>query len=195
MARNMARVVGVPGALPPLLVSLAILATGFYVGYSSMGSASADPLDAVRGAEDPSFLVLLSFFVTRNVGAALLYYSGVLTGGFSTLLGWAITALYIGATFAAATTNVGFSAASRSIMWYAPLEVFGLVLAATAGLYPISVVLRLAYGRAAAMGERRDTGYLATYLRAARGSIRVLLIAVAIIIAAAVLEAAIITLR
>lgn len=196
MIRNMARAIGIEGgALLPLLMSLAILATGFYIGHVSMdGVAADDPLDAVSVTDDAAFLALLWRFLIRNVGAALLYYSGVLTGGVSTLLAWGITSLYIGATFASASTNVGFSAAFASVMWYAPLEIFGLTLAATAGLYPISVVFRSAHGRGEA-GQGAASSYLTTYLRATRVSIRVLLIAVAIIVAAAVLEAAIISLR
>ncbi|MDG4832689.1 stage II sporulation protein M [Solwaraspora sp. WMMD1047] len=193
MERSMARGVAGQATLTPFLASLAILAAGIYVGHASMDAVPASGAGAEDAGTDSSFLALLSFFLLRNLGAALLFFSGVLTGGVSTLLSWGITALYIGATFTAAAANVGFSAAFASIVWYAPLEILGLVLAATAGLYPISAVLRSTYGRADS-GDQ-SVGYLTTYLRAIRVSVRVLAVAVVIIVAAAVIEATTISLR
>ena len=105
------------------------------VGYTAMDRSwapSAMETDLVGGGE----LGLLAIIVT-NVGAALLLFAGVATGGLATLAGATWTSGYVGATLAVAVENVGGQALLQNVWLYLPLELAALVVAAAAGIHPV----------------------------------------------------------
>ncbi|MFE0581568.1 hypothetical protein [Streptomyces sp. NPDC058874] len=79
-------------------------------------------------AADTAFADSFGPIVLRNVGAAMLMFSGVLTAG-STVVALGLMAAYIGATFGSAAHAVGFQEALGSIVLYAPLIGRGRLIA------------------------------------------------------------------
>ena len=107
-------------------------------------------------------------------------FSGAATGGLTTLAALTWTGAYVGATMSVAVTNVGVGHVAGDVWLFLPLEVAGLAVAAAAGLHP--VVLGL-------LDPARDGGsFVRRYLEGARGSLRLLPAAGALLLAAAVTE-------
>ena len=130
----------------------------------------------------------LGQILLRNVGAALVLYSGVVTLGLTTLIAGGILALYVGATVSLGVHSVGVAQLLADVIWYAPLEFGGLVLAATAGLQPTSGAVRqvlLDKGRISLTSLYRDVA----------ASLRTVALALALITVAAVIESTLISLR
>ncbi|MFE2527579.1 stage II sporulation protein M [Streptomyces sp. NPDC059382] len=172
---------------------MAALCTGIVLGYTSMDPAGGS--GAWVGADgqeaDTSFADSFGPILLRNVGAAMLMFSGVLTAGFSTVVALGLMAAYIGATFGSASHTVGFQEALGSIVFYAPLEFLGLLFAATAGMLPMVA------GVANALRGSTEDGRspLRVYAESLALSLKTLGIAVAVILVAALVESAVIAAR
>jgi len=154
-------------------VALVTTVGGALVGYFSMKGVTQDAAPGVPVSHIAFWTILW-----RNLGAAMMLYSGVCTVGVSTVIGGLLLGGYVGATWAAAVSAVGAASAGGSIVWYAPLEMLGLVLAAVAGLMPVVAML----------GRPPTTPRLRAYSDALPTSLRMLAIAVAVLVAAAFLE-------
>ena len=113
-----------------VLISYSTLSGRVAGGGGSLGAPLGDP-------DTPLFLAIL----LRNTAVALGFYSGVLTAGLSSLIGIAFFGFLVGASTAAAATEVGLAAALTSVVGYAVFEIPALLLAATAGLVPATVLL------------------------------------------------------
>ncbi|MGW8954718.1 stage II sporulation protein M [Streptomyces sp. NPDC055709] len=174
-------------------VSLAALCTGIVLGYTSMDPAGGGSAWAAPGASsaEASFWGSFGPIVLRNTGAAMLMFSGVLTGGFSTVVALGLMAAYIGATFGAAAHTAGFQQALGSIVLYAPLEFLGLLFAATAGLLPVVA------GVASALhwGAEDGRSPLRAYVESLALSFKCLGLAIAVILIAALVESTVIAAR
>lgn len=79
-----------------------------------------------------------------NLPALCLAFSGVVTGGISTLIAWPLTSIYIGATMRTATAQLGPGEVIGTIWVYAPAEFAALLIAAGAGLMPAAAAARAA---------------------------------------------------
>jgi uncharacterized membrane protein SpoIIM required for sporulation len=184
----------VTGAAPPrtasaaFLVALVTLCAGAVVGYATFSGRSGF---GTGHPDSASFARSLALIVPRNLAAASLLFSGVLTGGFSTVVGLGLLAMYIGATFGAAAGNVGALDAFTSIAAYAPVEFLGLLLAATAGLMPV-----VSFMYTAVTGSRPGRpGAFGTYVETVSASLRVFALAVVVIVVAATVESVVIAAR
>ncbi|TDL40929.1 hypothetical protein [Kocuria rosea] len=163
-------------------VATALFVAGFLVGYESISRVPATLQDTAGAGQDHdgSF----GSIVVRNLGAAALLYSGVLTGGLLTGTSLALLSVYVGATAKIGVLNVGAAALVGAAGWYAGLEFLGCLVAAAAGLLPLT----------AALTARRN-GLVRSYLTALPASLGVLALAVALLLAAAGIEAALIARR
>ena len=110
----------------------ALFVAGFLVGYESISRVPATLQDTAGAGQDHdgSFGAI----VVRNLGAAALLYSGVLTGGLLTGTSLALLSVYVGATAKIGVLNVGAAALVGAAGWYAGLEFLGCLVAAAAGL-------------------------------------------------------------
>jgi uncharacterized membrane protein SpoIIM required for sporulation len=125
--------------------------------------------------------------LARNIGAALVLYSGVVTLGLTTLIGSGILALYIGATLSLGLNSVGGAALFADVIWYVPFEFLGLAMAATAGFQP-------AAGLAGRL-VKNEPVTMASFIDSIARSLGTLLIAVALIVLGAAVEAVLIQLK
>ncbi|MEZ2389913.1 hypothetical protein AB6813_10255 [bacterium RCC_150] len=96
--------------------------------------------DAKETGNSPLYSTEFLHILGRNVGAALVLYSGVVTFGLTTLITAGILALYIGATVSLGVNSVGGTNLLADVVWYVPFEFLGLVLAATAGFQPTAAL-------------------------------------------------------
>ncbi|STX07826.1 hypothetical protein [Kocuria rosea] len=160
----------------------ALFVAGFLVGYESISRVPATLQDTAGAGQDHdgSFGAIL----VRNLGAAALLYSGVLTGGLLTGTSLALLSVYVGATAKIGVLNVGAAALAGAAGWYAGLEFLGCLVAAAAGLLPLT----------AALTARRH-GLMRSYLTALPASLGVLALAATLLLAAAGIEAALIARR
>lgn len=163
-------------------VALVTLA-GVLVGYGSIDAGWATESLPSDPGNQPA--LGLAAIASRNLAASALLYSGVVTGGFSTVVGLALTTLYVGATMSVGVTNSGGGALASQVLLYVPLEFGGLLIAAIAGLYPLSCSLV----------DRRGTGSLAAYARGMRGSLVLLAGGCLLVLTGAVVEALLIAQR
>lgn|GEM_PF-1783752 len=136
---------------------------------------------------DPHTPLFLAIFL-RNSAVALGLFAGVLTAGVGSLIGIALIGFLVGASTAAAATEIGLAAALSSVVGYAVIEIPALLLAATAGVLPGASVLF----------PSRRTGDLrpfARYLARLPNALLILAIALALIAVGAGVETSIITAR
>jgi len=194
MMRKAARIVAGATAgrvvLGAFLVALATLCAGAYLGGHSLGGT--DLFDShTRSGLAGGFWASLGFIVFRNGSLAMLLFSGVITAGFSTLIGLGLLSIYIGATFTAATGNVGFWPALSSILSYAPAEFLGLLIAATAGLVPVAALTHAAFASGSVERPRLTT----VYVESVRTSLRMLVLSLAVIAVAALVESVAIAIK
>jgi uncharacterized membrane protein SpoIIM required for sporulation len=167
-----------------------VILAGFVTGLVSTAGVGSAHSAAPPAAGLPQALTLAWTIVVRNVGVALLLFSGVVTGGLSTLIGAGVVSLYVGATLGAASTNVGFGAALVSIAPYALLEFAALLLAAVSGALPVASVV-VGAPSAGTVGR----GLISRYTRALPPALLLLGLAVAGLVVAAAVETATITYR
>lgn len=173
-------------ARAPAAASTPTLATagiGFIIGFVSLAGVSS-PWDKAPAFGTSAMAILLAI-LARNVPAVFLLYSGVVTAGFSSFLAAFMLSTYVGATFAAAASNIGTQAALTSIALYAPIEFAALLLATFAGFTPV-----------ATWATRPDgTRPLAAYLAGLRASLVPLGAALVTVLVAGGAETLVITTR
>lgn len=168
-------------ALVAFGMAAGVAVAGFMTGYLSTFGISSDSETMSNSKSAPELLVSI---LARNVPVTILLYSEVATLGLTTLLAGFLLWGYIGATFAAAATNVGLQVAAASIAVYAPLEAAAFLVAAGAGLAPACSAAMVGYG-----SKSR------TYFTAVARSLRPLAISLLITLLAAALETIIILSR
>lgn len=162
--------------------ALAVAGAGFWIGFTALaGVSSAWTSPQALGTPTATLLMILA----HNVPTVLLLYSGVVTGGISTVVAELLLAAYVGATMAAAIANVGSVSVLGSIGGYAPVEFLAFVVAAVAGYLPAAAWV------ARPVGSRR----IAAYASGLRGSLLGLAAALCTILAAGLLETVVITSR
>lgn len=124
-----------------------LLSTGLcMIAIASFAFASLDVSwvrDHSRSGHDLLLLRELDQILLRNVGAATVLYSGVVTFGFSSVIAASILSLYLGATMSLGIHSIGLAQLAADVVWYVPLEFGGLLLATTAGLQPVSGAIKL----------------------------------------------------
>jgi uncharacterized membrane protein SpoIIM required for sporulation len=130
---------------------------------------------------------LLWHILGRNLGVALLLFSGAYTAGFSTILALGMLSAYVGATCGAAAGDAGVSDALSSVILYAPLEFAGLLAAATAELTPVFAFVRSSFT------EKSTSRPIAGYIAALRPALRRLCYAVILIGVAGAVETIVIS--
>lgn len=127
-------------------VVAALASVGILVGYTSLSGLSGEGVWAARSAteEISAFRIAVT-----NLAAAALLFSGAATGGVGSAVGLLLVSAYVGATWAVATGNLGWSRVLVEIGPYAVLEFGGLLLVAVGGLLPIVHAVRslAAHGR------------------------------------------------
>src|SRR4029453_8034716 len=126
------------GSIPQWLLpstGLAMVAIAAF-GYGAVDVSGGQ--EAKEAGDSPLFAPEFLHILARNVGAALVLYSGVVTLGLTTLIGSGILALYVGATVSLGVHSVGGTALIADVIWYVPFEFLGLILAATAGFQPVA---------------------------------------------------------
>jgi uncharacterized membrane protein SpoIIM required for sporulation len=162
-------------------VVLVLFVAAVLISYSTLsgrvaggGGSLAAPLG---GLDTPLFLAIL----LRNAAVALGLFAGVLTAGLSSLIGIAFLGFLVGASTAAAATEIGLAAALTSVVGYAVIEIPALLLAAAAGLVPASALL---------FPSRRtaDLRPFARYLASLPGALLLLAIALCLIVLGAGVE-------
>jgi uncharacterized membrane protein SpoIIM required for sporulation len=118
------------------VTALLLSCVGVAVGYGSFvpdgGAATDDPFTL-----DSTGLALFAEIASRNVGAALLLFSGVATVGATTVLGLVFVAAWVGAGFHAVHDETGLLNVDPLVLAYLPLEFVGLLVAGVAGLLPL----------------------------------------------------------
>lgn len=170
------------------LGALLLFLVAAVVSYCSLAGRSAGGggfLGAPLGSADtPLFLAIAA----RNAFAALGLFSGVVTFGVGSVVGVIFQGCIVGASTAAASTEVGLPSAAGSVIGYAIFELPALVLAASAGLVPLATVL-LAPVEAAGLSAS------VRYLRSLRPSLALLSISLVLIVIGASVETILITSR
>ncbi|UBH25112.1 hypothetical protein KW076_02660 [Micrococcus porci] len=128
-----------PGVLALAAVLAALLAlAGAAVGHSAAGSL---PAGLLGGPHTSDADWTLTGILGRNLGAALLVFGGVVTGGALTAVTLPLVGVWVGATLRLALDAAGWEGAVGATVLYAPLEFAGVLLAAVAGLVPLAAAL------------------------------------------------------
>lgn len=184
MLAGMARVLGgIPkGLLPSTGLIMAAIAV---FGYAAVDVSWVR--DSQGTGSSPLYGTDFTQILARNLGAALVLYSGVVTLGLTTLIGSGILALYIGATVSLGLNSVGGATLFADVIWYVPFEFLGLVMAATAGLQP-------AAGLASRLMKNEPVS-IGSFVDSLARSLGTLLIAVALIVLGAAIEGILIQLK
>lgn len=129
---------GRPLLATTMTLSLALMLAGFVAGFQTNLAAGAEPLQVLPAGRSHTWLSALGQILLVNVPALCLVFSGVVTGGLTTLIAWPLTAVYIGVTMRIGQVQLGVAEVVSSIWIYAPVEFLALLLAAGAGLMPIT---------------------------------------------------------
>lgn len=174
---------GIPkGLLPSTGLVMVVIAV---VGFATIDVSWIS--DARNMGGSPLYSTDFLHILGRNLGAAMVLYSGVVTLGLTTLVSSGVLALYVGATVALGLHSVGGQALFADVMWYVPFEFLGLVLAATAGLQP-------AAGLAGRLIARQPVT-VTSFVRDISRSLGTLLLAVILIVLGAAIEGLVIQLK
>lgn len=161
-----------------VLVSYAPVAGTVAGGGGMLGGPLGD------GTHAPLYFAIL----LRNSAVVLGLFAGVLTAGIGSLLGIAFFGFLVGASTAAAATEIGLGAAISSVIGYSIIEIPAMLLAATAGVLPVATAL-LPSAPTTALKP------LSRYLEALPGALTLLMVALLLIAAGAGVEAFLITKR
>jgi hypothetical protein len=172
-----------PLLLVAMMLSLALMLAGFIIGFQTDMAAQSESPQPVPREVGLTWLSALGRILAANVPALCLLFSGVITGGVSTLIAWPITAIYIGSTMRLGRTHMGIGEVVASIWIYAPVEFLGLLLGAGAGLIPVAAAIRSALSASEQAGPLRQ--YLGTFPLA----LKMFGLAWVLVLAAALLEA------
>lgn len=175
-----------PLLLIAMTLSLALMLGGFLTGFQTNLSPGALNLPTA-GAADTSWWSVWGRILVVNLPALCLAFSGVVTGGMSTLIAWPLTSIYIGATMRTASTELGLGEVIGTIWVYAPGEFAALLIAAAAGLMPAAAAAR------AALFERGELSPVQQYIRAVPRALKTFFVAAAVLVVAALIESIVIT--
>ncbi|XAS72352.1 hypothetical protein VUN82_00390 [Micrococcaceae bacterium Sec5.1] len=169
-----------------MALSLALMLGGFFIGFQTNLPAGLlqGPASGTAGA--PWWSVFGRILLV-NLPALCLAFSGVVTGGISTLIAWPLTSIYIGATMRTATAQLGPGEVIGTIWVYAPAEFAALLIAAGAGLMPAAAAAR------AALSDHGNLRPMHQYLHAVPVALKTFCVAAVILVAAAAIESALIT--
>lgn len=163
-----------------LLLSTCLLMTTVAVfGFNSLDTTWIN--DAKASGESSLFSTDLIQILLRNVGAALVLYSGIVTFGLTTLIGAGVLSLYLGATVSLGLHSVGATGLISDVVWYVPFEFAGLAIAATAGIQP-------AAGLISRFGKPSETTIFRSFTRDVIGSLNTLMVALSLIVIGAAIE-------
>lgn len=137
---------------PAVVLALLLAGAGVAVGTGSFAAEAVDPTGP-RFALEGRGSALAAEIAGRNLGAALLLFSGVVTLGTTAAVGTVFVAAWVGAGVRAMSLETGLRHLDPLVLTYLPLELGGLLLAAVAGLLPLAAVGRrvLADGPAASV--------------------------------------------
>lgn len=127
-----------------MTLSLALMLAGFITGFQTNLAAPSEPHLGEPTDLAHTWLSALGRILVTNMPALCLVFSGVITGGISTLIAWPLTAVYIGSTMRIGQDQMGMGEVMSSIWIYAPAEFVALLLAAGAGLMPVTAGIRSA---------------------------------------------------
>ncbi len=172
-------------ALSFVLTLLVIAITVSYTTVAGRTAGGGGMLGAPLGDDGQPLLIAI---LLRNGAVALGLFTGVVTGGLGSLLGIVLIGLLVGASTAAAATEVGLAATIGSVAGYAIVELAGFVLAATAGLLPAARVVASGAGA-------QPRGVVARYTKGMPAALVALVAALVLIVIGAVVETVIITAR
>jgi len=139
LIRSHLRVVGGARLEVTLAAILLLGTTAIGLAY---GVAARPSAQALTGGHESAFGTLL-WILQRNIPAALLLFSGVVTCGLTALAGGAGIGLFLGHSMALSIVTFGPGHVLTHTMLYTPVELYGFVLAFAAGLTPISLFVRL----------------------------------------------------
>jgi hypothetical protein len=106
------------------------------------GVAARPSAQSLAGGHE-SALGTLVWILQRNIPAALLLFSGVVTFGLTALAGGAGIGLFLGHSMALSIVTFGPAYVLTHTVLYTPVELYGFVLAFAAGLTPISLFVKL----------------------------------------------------
>lgn len=122
-----------------------MIATGVLVGGLALGwlVGAGVELHVDRDLAHHYDATVLWQILGRNVPAVLMFFSGVLTVGLTTIVSWSLTSVYIGVIVGSAVADVGALKAFEVLAPYAVFEVSGLLCAAAAGIAPVSAAAQL----------------------------------------------------
>lgn len=168
-----------------MTLSLALMLGGFITGFQTNLSAGTTPAPAPDGTAAPWWSVLGRILLV-NLPALCLAFSGVITGGISTLIAWPLTSIYIGSTMRTASAQLGPAEVLGTIWVYAPVEFAALLIAAGAGLMPAAAAVR------AALSEKRSISPAQHYLTVFPLALKTFSLAAAILVLAALIETAVV---
>lgn len=167
-----------------------VLAAALFFGGATLAAGFVDPTTLAAPDASPAGPVRTLGFVEilmQNTGAALLLFSGVITGGSTTVLSLLGVSAFVGATVDVATHHAGWAGVVGSTWTYVFIEFAGIVLAGAAGLHPLT---------AAVLSRRTDTGGpWSRYLKAIPGSLWLLAAGASLIVIGAVIESVVIANR
>ena len=124
-----------------MTLSLALMLGGFITGFQTNLAAGPALPPATDGTATPWWSVFGRILLV-NFPALCLAFSGVITGGLSTLIAWPLTSIYIGSTMRTASAQLGPGEVLGTIWVYAPGEFAALLIAAGAGLMPAAAAVR-----------------------------------------------------
>lgn len=174
-----------PLLLIAMALSLALMLGGFVTGFQTNLPAGA--LQPAGAGEASPWWSVFGRILLANGPALCLAFSGVVTGGISTLIAWPLTAVYIGATMRTASSKLGLGEVLGTIWVYAPVEFAALLIAAGAGLMPAAAAAR------AALSDKDDHNALQQYTRTIPAALKIFTLAAAVLLAADAIETAVIT--
>ncbi|PYI66892.1 hypothetical protein CVV68_12415 [Arthrobacter livingstonensis] len=166
-------------------LSLVLMVGGIAIGFQT-DLASAIVLDRNGIAQESWGAVFLGVIIS-NGPALCLVYGGVLSGGLLTLIAWPIISIYIGSTMRTGINIMGVEGVAGAIWAYAPVEFVALALAAAAGMMPVAAAV---WASLSTGGSNRP---LRAYLNEFPHTLRFFGIAVVTLLAAAAIEAFVIT--
>lgn len=172
-----------PLLLIAMMLSLALMLAGFIIGFQADLAAQSEPHRPAPTEAGLTWLSVLARILVTNIPALCLMFSGVITGGISTLIAWPLTAIYIGSTMRIGETRLGIGDVVASIWIYAPLEFLALLLGAGAGLMPLTAAVR------SALSVSEHARPLQQYLQTFPLALKIFGISSVLLLAAALLEA------
>jgi uncharacterized membrane protein SpoIIM required for sporulation len=173
-------------------LSLVLMVGGFLVGFGSLShlQSGAGGPEAAGAAARIDWLTTFGTILARNGLTLCLLFSGVMSGGLTTLIAWPLVSVFIGSTMRLSESMIGLDSVLGAIWPYAPLEFLALAVAAGAGLLPVTNAIRasLADPKPGAPVRSPFQAYLGVFPL----SLRMLLVSGTILLIAAAIEATVV---